>query len=62
MCLPTILLMKDVEFRNGNHLAQINIIDFKKDININKLTLIEGRFPNQMQKILKLLLKENNHF
>lgn len=53
---------EDVEFRNGNHLAQINIIDFKKDINLNKLTLIEGRFPNPDAEDIEVVIERKQPF
>ena len=38
--------MEMLDFKDEKKLARINVINFKEEISINKLTIIEGRLTN----------------
>lgn len=50
----------DVEFQNGMHLAKINVIDFENKI--NKLTLLEGRFPDKDSETIEIVIERKQPF
>jgi putative ABC transport system permease protein len=52
----------DVEFKNGTHLAKINVVDFNNDINVNKLTLVEGRFPTTSDDVIEIVIERKQPF
>ena len=51
---------EDVEFENGMHLAKINVIDF--DNQINKLTILEGRFPDPASDTIEIVIERKQPF
>lgn len=51
----------DVEFKNGMHLANINVIDFN-NVYVNKLTLVEGRFPKSSNEVIEIVIERNQPF
>lgn len=51
---------KDLEFKNGMYLSKVNIIDF--DQKVNKLTLIEGRFPNKNSDDIEIVIERKQPF
>lgn len=52
----------DVEFRNGTHLAKINVVDFDNDTNVNKLTLVDGRFPTYNTDVIEIVIERKQPF
>lgn len=50
----------DIEFKNGNHLTKINVVDFNSPI--NKLKLIEGRFPDSDSEDIEIVVEQKQPF
>lgn len=53
---------EDVEFKNGMHLANINVIDFSNKITVNKLTLLEGRLPDPNSDDIEVVIERKQPF
>lgn len=52
----------DVDFRDEKKLARINVINFKEEISINKLTIIEGRLPNPDSETIEVVIEQKQPF
>lgn len=52
----------DVDFRGEKKLARINVINFKEEISINKLTIIEGRLPNPDSETIEVVIEQKQPF
>ena len=53
---------EDVLFQNGTHLAKINVIDFSKEIEVNKLSILEGRFPISTNETIEVVIERKQPF
>jgi len=53
---------EDVLFQNEMHLANINVLDFSSEITVNKLTLVEGRFPNPNSNDIEVVIERKQPF
>jgi len=52
----------DVDFKDEKKLARINVINFKEEISINKLTIIEGRLPNPDSETIEVVIEQKQPF
>lgn len=56
--MPYLMVDETIEIYQSNHVARIMLLDFQKGISINKLSIVEGRMPQDNSDYIEVVVEK----